>query len=361
MKAKSFRRQVMWGLFWKILAVNGIFALLWFLGDSVLDGWIANQIAGFIGHEKMYLFYQLKTIAGWLAYVAIVTGVAVREVWRYAGYTQIISDGIHLVPEPAQNIPSFPEEIRDTEFQLRALQQDLALRAQRAKEAEQRKNDLIVYLAHDLKTPLTSVIGYLTLLEESPELPVEQRAKFVHITMEKAYRLETLINEFFEITRFNLQTVTLVRGQFDAALLLRQLSDEFYPVLADHHLTLKLELAEKLPYLGDADKLSRVFDNLLRNAVSYSTPGSEILLTAKQQDHELLVAVQNHGAEIPKEQQEHLFEKFFRADSARGSQNGGAGLGLAIAKQLVQLHGGTIVLDSDPYRTIFTVRLPQEG
>lgn len=360
MNGKSFRSRAMRGLLWKILTISSIFVLLWWVGDNVLNGWIAERVSDLIGYDQMFLFFQLKTIAGWLAYVAIVTGVAVREVWRYAGYTQIISDGVHLVPDPAQNIPSFPEGIRDTEFQLRALQQDLVLREQRAKEAEQRKNDLIVYLAHDLKTPLTSVIGYLTLLEESPELPVEQRAKFVHITMEKAYRLETLINEFFEITRFNLQTVTLVRGQFDAALLLRQLSDEFYPVLADHNLTLKLELAEELPYLGDADKLSRVFDNLLRNAVSYSTPNSEILLTAKQQDHELVVAVQNHGAEIPKEQQEHLFEKFFRADSARGSQNGGAGLGLAIAKQLVQLHGGTIALDSDPYRTVFTVRLPQE-
>lgn len=334
--------------------------MLWVLGDTVLNGWLAERVAGLIGYERMTLFYQLKTVGGWIAYVVIVTGVAVREVWRYADYAQMIAEAVCLVSEPNEQVPSFPEGIRHTEIQLRTIQQNLAVREQQAKEAEQRKNDLIVYLAHDLKTPLTSVIGYLTLLEETPDLAVEQRAKFVNITLGKAYRLETLINEFFEITRFNLQTVTLVRGRLDLALLLRQMADEFYPVLNEHHLQLTIDIPESLPYVGDADKLSRVFDNLVRNAVSYSEPHSTIKLSAHKSDQMLSIAIQNHGAEIPEEQQKHIFEKFFRVDSARGTRSGGAGLGLAIAKQLVQLHGGTITLKSNPDCTVFTVQLPEQ-
>ena len=140
------------------------------------------------------------------------------------------------------------------------------------KEAAGRKNDLITYLAHDLKTPLTSVIGYLSLMEEVPEMPAEQRVKYVHITLDKALRLERLINEFFEITRYNLQQIVLEKESLDLSFMLVQMADEFYPILSDHGNTLKLQGTneESIMVYGDGDKLARVFRNILKNAIAYS-------------------------------------------------------------------------------------------
>ena len=209
-------------------------------------------------------------------------------------------------------------------------------------QAEQEKNDLVVYLAHDLKTPLTSVIGYLTLLAEAPELPPEQRAKYIGIALEKAYRLEQLINEFFEITRMNYQTVTTYKTPVNLTILLVQIINEFFPMMEEKNITVIQEIEPELVISADADKLVRVFDNLFRNAVNYSYVGTEIVCSARKGNGCILVNVKNKGEQISKEKLERIFDKFYRLDSSRQSTTGGAGLGLAIAKQIVELHDGTI-------------------
>ena len=122
-----------------------------------------------------------------------------------------------------------------------------------AREAEQRKNDLVVYLAHDIRTPLTSVIGYLELLKEAPDLPLEQRAKYLSITLDKAYRLEQLINEFFEITRFNLQSIPLNRENIRLSYMLMQMAEEFYPILTPGGKSVRLDVPEDLILPGDLE------------------------------------------------------------------------------------------------------------
>lgn len=254
--------------------------------------------------------------------------------------------------------PSLPREIRKihrkTEEEIKSA---LKYRDYLAKESEQRKNDLVVYLAHDLKTPLTSIIGYLTLLEEAPELPAEYRAKYMGITLDKAYRLEQLINEFFDITRFNLQNITLEENHIDLGIMLSQIADEFYPVLGEKNLLCRLDVQSGLNITGDADKLSRVFDNLMRNAVNYSYPNTEITISAYRENDRTVVVFKNKGDKISEQKLGMIFEKFFRADDARRSATGGAGLGLAIAKQIVELHGGTISAESNSDFTAFTVVL----
>ena len=145
------------------------------------------------------------------------------------------------------------------------------LRAQRHEQLlqmeSQRKSDLITYLAHDMRTPLASIIGYLSLLDEVPEMPADQRAKYVGITLDKAYRLEQLIEEFFEITRFNLQTIVINKQKLDLGLLLQQMADEFYPLVEPDGKNIRVEIPESLLYKGDGDKLARVFNNIIKNAV----------------------------------------------------------------------------------------------
>ena len=238
------------------------------------------------------------------------------------------------VVEAAGKLVHQPEQPLRLSRSLQGVQNELnlvreqALRNEMAvKEAEQKKNDLIVYLAHDLKTPLTSVIGYLSLLRDEPQISEQLRQRYTGIALNKAERLEELINEFFDITRFNLSVMTLEK---------------------------EVDLS------GDPDKLERVFDNLLRNAVNYSYPNTVIQLSMEQrkEEHKVLLRVQNHGRTIAKEKLEHIFEQFFRVDASRSSATGGSGLGLAIARQIVEMHHGQIRAESVDEMIVFEVELP---
>ena len=189
-------------------------------------------------------------------------------------------------------------------------------------------------------------------------MPAEQRAKRVHIALEKAYRLETMINEFFEITRYNSQQITLSKETIDLYYMLVQLSDELSPVFAPRGNTVALHLAEDLTVEADPEKLARVFSNILKNAASYSYPHTEITISAEKSEHEVIIQFQNSGEDIPGEALASLFDKFYRADKSRSSDTGGTGLGLAIAKEIVVLHGGTISAASKNHVVTFTISLP---
>ena len=251
-----------------------------------------------------------------------------------------------------------PEELTEFGMKLKEFKYKLASNEQARLAAEQQKNDLVVYLAHDLKTPLTSVIGYLTLLTEAPELPPEQRTKYTGIALEKAYRLEQLINEFFDLTRMNLQNIPMQKSPVNLTIVLMQIISEFYPMFAEKGLTVRQEIAPELVIPADADKLARVFDNLFRNAVNYSYDGTEIVCCAKKCEEGAQISIRNTGEHIPAEKLQHIFDKFYRLDSSRQSATGGAGLGLAIAKQIVELHGGSITAACEDGVTEFRIMLP---
>ena len=251
-------------------------------------------------------------------------------------------------------------ELKEMQDELNRIREQAVRNEFLAKEAEQRKNDLIVYLAHDLKTPLTSVIGYLNLLYEEPQISTELRAKYTGIALGKAERLEDLINEFFDITRFNLTTISLETGQLNLSRMLEQITFEFEPILAKKNMRWQTTIEPGVVIVGDADKLERVFDNLIRNAVNYGYEDTEIFLSMKSLEEEIELTVKNHGRTIPPDKLERIFEQFFRLDSSRATATGGAGLGLAISKEIVEKHGGSIRAESADERTSFVVRLPKQ-
>lgn len=192
-------------------------------------------------------------------------------------------------------------------------------------------------------------------------MPVEQRAKYTRITLDKAYRLEKMINEFFDITRYNLQEIALQKEPVDLYYLLVQLTDELLPVLEKNGNTVRLQADEALTVPGDPDKLARVFGNVLKNAAAYSYPDTEIVITAEEKEGAVTLRFSNRGRTIPQEKLNSLFEKFYRLDEARTSGTGGAGLGLAIAKEIVTLHGGRITAESIDETVTFTVTLPVQS
>lgn len=297
----------------------------------------------------------------WLVAIAIVFFLLFYFfIRRFTHYFNEINRGIDSLVKQDGNDIVLPPEMSATEKNLNTVRRTLEKRTLEAYLAEQKKNDLVMYLAHDIKTPLTSVIGYLSLLDEAPDMPAAQRAKYVHITLNKAYRLETLINEFFEITRYNLQQIRLEKESIDLYYMLVQMIDEFYPILAENGNKAVLRADENLTVRGDAVKLARVFNNILKNAAAYSDPGTEIVIVAEERGDKVAVSFENQGITIPPEKLEALFEKFFRLDEARTSNTGGSGLGLSIAREIVSLHGGTIEAKSENHHTTFIVLLPKD-
>jgi two-component system sensor histidine kinase VanS len=274
------------------------------------------------------------------------------------GYFREVNQGIEsLLADDEKQIQLSPE-MMPFERKINSVKQTLAERKMETALAEQRKDELVMYLAHDIRTPLTSVIGYLNLLEEDPNMPSEQRAARVHIVLEKAYRLETMVNEFFEITKYKSQKITLSKETIDLYYMLVQLSDELSPVLAPRGNTVTLHLDENLTIEADPEKLARVFNNILKNAATYSFPHTEIVISAEKLEHEVIIRFQNSGEDIPNEALASLFNKFYRVDQSRSSDTGGTGLGLAIAKEIVTLHGGAISASSKNHVVTFTVSLP---
>lgn len=250
-------------------------------------------------------------------------------------------------------------EMETMEKKMNQVRQALEKRETEAKLAKKRKDDLVMYLAHDIRTPLTSVIGYLSLLDEAPKMPEEQRKKYVHITLEKSCRLETLVNEFFEITRYDLQQTDMEKTTVDLSYMMMQMVEEFYPILSENQNTVELQMPEDLSICADPIKLARVFQNILKNAAAYSDQGTNIVIRAAEEDSCVRISFENYGKTIPRQKLLSIFDKFCRLDDARTTKTGGSGLGLAIAKEIVQLHGGRIWAESEEGRTVFTVELPQ--
>jgi two-component system sensor histidine kinase VanS len=276
----------------------------------------------------------------------------------FTRYFDEVSAGMEQLAEESGAEIALSPELDFMENKLNQIKHNLEKQKKAALEAEQRKNDLVVYLAHDVKTPLTSVIGYLNLLDEAPDMPAEQQAKYVGITLEKAYRLEQLMDEFFEITRFNLQTIVLNKERINLLFMLQQVADEFYPMLAPQAKQVTVHVPAGLTLLGDADKLARVFNNILKNASAYSYPNTVINIAAQQQGQNVVITFTNQGDPIPPARLETIFEKFYRLDSARSTHTGGAGLGLAISQEIITAHAGAIVAYSNREQTTFTVTLP---
>ena len=314
-------------------------------------------------YDSAYVIYQrffrnnIDLI--WCIGIVTVFIILIRSIINhFTRYFDIINQGISALLDADAEINLSPE-MAAIEQKLHAVKAELKRRTLEAQLAEQRKNELVMYLAHDIRTPLTSVIGYLNLIAEVPDMPTEQRAKYVNITLDKAYRLEKMINEFFEITRYNTQQISITKEKIDLYYMMVQLSDELSPMLSANGNTTVLNVDENLIVSGDPEKLARVFNNVLKNAAIYSTPNSEIVISAEENEESVIVAFTNHGKTVPKEKLASVFEKFYRMDEARTSNAGGAGLGLAIAKEIVTLHGGTIVADSDNDTVTFTITLPK--
>ena len=306
-----------------------------------------------IGDNKVFFM-----ILGFLALFSLFFYIALSKMTRYLDQ---VGDGIENILSDSTEPIQLITELKPLETKLNTIKNTLKRQERESQEMEQRKNDLVLFLAHDLKTPLTSVVAYLSMLDSYPDMPEEERVRYTHISLEKAVRLGDLINEFFEITRFNLQEIALEPVELDMSMMLEQIADELYGVLRQKNLRCHVETEDDLVIKGDPDKLARVFDNILRNAIIYCKENSQLEIQAVSVgEGEVQITFSNEGSRIPEEKLERIFDKFYRVDASRNTSTGGAGLGLAIAKEIVEMHGGRICAESDEKETRFIVTLPKD-
>lgn len=252
----------------------------------------------------------------------------------------------------------FPNEYSEIAFELLKIRNNSEIQQGEIRKETQQKHDLITYLAHDLKTPLASVIGYLNLIKDTQELTDELLIKYLSIALEKAERLEQLTEQFFEISRYNLHSLTLNQTSFNLNMLLYQVIEEFYPLIEEKQQGIVVTNHVNVSILGDAEQLSRVFNNVLKNAIVYGSGSSEVGVKVELSQDRVVVSISNECQPLTEYQLKHIFEKFYRTDYSRSTKTGGVGLGLAIAKQIIEAHHGDIIAESNEERTTVKIKLP---
>ncbi|MEW4411300.1 HAMP domain-containing sensor histidine kinase [Clostridium sp. AN503] len=315
---------------------NALLAMIYHSDIVIVLGYV---LVGIVIFSATFLLLQEKSIA----------------------YISRISDAISDISEG--NLNTSVEVVGDDEFasmaeNLNKMVEDIRKLMDKEREAERTKNELITNVAHDLRTPLTSIIGYLELLSGKVTLPPEMQKKYIDIAYGKAKRLEKLIEDLFGFTKMNYGKLSMHVAKVDIIKLLSQLLEESYPNFADKGLS--YELQSNVPakvITADGNLLARLFDNLINNAIKYGADGKRVIVKVTAASSTVQVSVTNYGYVIPAEELPLIFDKFYRVEQSRSTHTGGTGLGLAIVKNIVDMHGGTITVKSDLNGTVFTVTL----
>lgn len=300
---------------------------------------VAYVLLGILIFSAAFLIFQRRS----MKYIGRIAD-AIQNISEGDLNTQIEIQGDDEFSAMAANLSKMEADLRDL--------------MDRERESERTKNELITNVAHDLRTPLTSIIGYLELLSKGAPMPDDTRQKYIDIAYTKSKRLEKLIEDLFGFTKMSCGKIAMNVGRLDIVKLLGQLLEEAYPSFADKNLV--YELTSNVPaqiITADGNLLARLFDNLINNAIKYGAEGKKVLVKILADEEIVTVSVTNYGFVIPAEELPLIFNKFYRVEQSRSSSTGGTGLGLAIAKNIVDMHGGAISVTSGLNGTVFTVKL----
>ena len=305
-------------------------------------------------HTAVVLLYLILGILLFSVTFMILQEPYIRYISRISEAVQNISEG---------NLNTVIDVIGDDEFSsmaanLNHMAADIKKLMEKERESERTKNELITNVAHDLRTPLTSIIGYLELLAGNQQVPADMQHKYIEIAYGKSRRLEKLIEDLFGFTKLNCGKIAMHVGQIDIVKLLGQLVEEAYPNFVEKGLSYDLQSNVPAKIINaDGNLLARLFDNLIGNAIKYGADGKRVLVKIHAEGETVTVSVTNYGYVIPTDELPLIFNKFYRVEQSRSSSTGGTGLGLAIAKEIVDMHGGTISVASNLNGTVFTVKL----
>lgn len=251
------------------------------------------------------------------------------------------------------------DELGEIVKRVNEMQEQLNAMMEIERKALQDNKNLITSVAHDLRTPVTSIMGYLELAMDMEHHELSQRQKYAAIALQKAVRLEHLIQDLFSYTKLMNGEITLHRSEIDLVQLVSQMVEEFYPIFQDYDLecNYRSDINRQIMVL-DGEMIARAIQNLLSNAAKYGRDGKQIMVEIHKLEREIQVCVTNFGQIIPQESLTSIFKRFYRVEESRSTDTGGTGLGLNIAYEIIQLHGGTIWVSSSIQGTQFTIALP---
>lgn len=356
---REFQKEIL-KLHVVIALVSVVFLLcLYFFIDHFYNGAVIDFIQRLFGWSIAYFVLKNQTAFIFITLlIVLLLNSLIVEVFAIKRISRVFSQMKILFQKDEQRIV-LDESLYELENDLNELKMQSIENERKAIHEAQHKIDMITYLAHDIKTPLASVIGYLCLLDENQNLPDHTRQKYTHMTLEKAYRLERLINEFFDIAKLNQSYSPLKKEDIRLSYLLEQMKEEFYPMLQQKQQSIDIRVDKSLILYADSQKIARVFSNILKNAFHYGDEKTTITIEGYEDDIYTILLFRNIGDTIPHEKLNFIFEQFYRLDESRSSSTGGSGLGLSIAKMIVEQHCGTIQVKSLHHVTTFEVKIPR--
>ena len=357
---RRFRTRVITNIFYsavvtvliEIFLVTNVSLIATYMDNAGIDNFFISILVTF--DVVVILMYVLFGILVFTVTFMILQEKSLRYITKISDAMQNISEGDLNVTVEVEG----DDEFSSMAAYLNKMVDELKELMDKERESERTKNELITNVAHDLRTPLTSIIGYLELLSGDVKLDPELQKKYINIAYVKTKRLEKLIEDLFGFTKMNYGKLTMHVAQVDVVKLLSQLLEEFYPCFVDKNLS--YELQSNVPakvITADGNLLARLFDNLINNAIKYGADGKRIMVKLHADDEIVTVSVINYGYVIPADELPLIFNKFYRVEQSRSTNTGGTGLGLAISKNIVDMHGGTITVTSDLSGTVFTVKL----
>ncbi len=326
-----------------------------------------------IVHLSIEIKYFIAFMISLIVFVIIffdLMNITLKYLSQLSGTIQEVTNGNYQVSVPieyddelgllAANINALALTLNEKEKESAILKENERLAFDAERNAEKQKNDLITNVAHDLRTPLTTIVGYLELIKNNLQLSPDDIQKYSTVAYEKSKRLQAMMDDLFEFTSLDQANVRVHMTTINISELIMQLVDEFYPTFQEHDLEPIIHISSpNLLIKGDGQLIARVFDNLLSNAVKYGDDHNRIHVDVINDEQTVTIKIMNYGTPINKEDLPYIFDKFFRSDSSRSSQTGGTGLGLAIAKNIVQIHNGNILATSHKDKTTFVVSLPR--
>nr|WP_239256817.1 HAMP domain-containing sensor histidine kinase [Listeria ilorinensis] len=352
---------VSWLISWAVLQTVYVW-MVYIMTNSVVLSGLSEAFFNLFGYGKYQntvaspLFIAIKYVV--LAAIALLVFYFFYRIMRQHNLKlqlRIINSA--LGNDQPVDTESLAPEIRELEVnieKMRERQKNLMVQEQRAQQA---KNDLITNVSHDLRTPLTSILGYLSYIHEDRYRDEIELRYYTDLVYDKANHLHKLIDDLFSYTRLESPEYLLANDRLNMIELLRQLVAEFDrsaqekgTEVVEHY------QLESLLVSGDGNQIMRLFENLFSNALRYGEEGGQIEINARREGDWAVIDVSNYGEEIPALDLPHLFDRFYKVDKNRTTN--GTGLGLAIAKSIVEKHGGLVTADSKNRRTTFTVKLP---
>lgn len=342
-----------------ILSIVIILVLSFYL-DYFYDGMSIDFIQDYFGWDIAHFILMNKDLIVFVVVLfALILNVLLVEIFAIRKISHVFSSMKILFQKDDKKI-ILEDSLKELEEDLNELKRESIENEKKAIYEAQHKVDMIAYLAHDIRTPLSSIIGYLCLMNEN-EITDDMKDKCIQMILDKAYRLEKLVDEFFEIAKLNQTSLSLNKENINLSYLLTQMKEEFYPLLKEKEQRIDIDVDESIYIYVDAQKMARVFNNIIKNAMYYGANQSSIIIDTTKEENYINIHFHNRGETIPEDKLDNIFEEFYRLDESRSSYTGGSGLGLSIAKTIVSLHDGFIKAKSHEKQTTFTVILPKNN